>query len=241
MNKGHKYIGLNQRIPFDVLNSAIENYLVNMVIDKRYVLEHMQGFTGGSNRANKASNYVVQIISRQRKLLDQFKSTSNLSFSSFGLDDRKAFCLCLICLTYPIAYDLLIALSQGLKAQSQVSKKFISEKVMSVYGSNRTVDIAIDALIPMIIEFNTIKREKVSIYSISSGLTVRDRFIQELIIYTDVRLSGSKSVLVEQIATKPWYYFFRLPAIEAHQYSHLLVKKESAVGQGYLIANIPTD
>ena len=133
MNSKGKYIGLNQRIPFDVLDSAIHFYLENGVVDKTYIFQRMQEFTSGTNRANKATSYVVQIMSRQAKLLDQLKKEkSNTLYSSLRLDDRKALCLCLISLTYPITYDLLIALSQGFKVQNQINKLFAVKGKQSV-------------------------------------------------------------------------------------------------------------
>jgi len=238
MNSKGKYIGLNQRIPFEVLDSAIHFYLENGVVDKNYVFQRMQEFTSGTNRANKATSYVVQIMSRQSKLLEQLKkANSNTLYSSLRLDDRKALCLCLISLTYPITYDLLIALSQGFKVQSQINKKFISEKVKSIYGSNRTVDIAIDALLPMIIELNTIKRDKVSIYSIGSKLVITSKFVSEIIIYTDIKLSGSKSILIDELSFKPWYAYFEISSSIVDKFNILISKKDSAVGKGYLTIN----
>lgn len=238
MNSKGKYIGLNQRIPFEVLDSAIHFYLENGVVDKNYIFQRMQEFTSGTNRANKATSYVVQIMSRQSKLLDQFKKyNTNTLYSSLRLDDRKALCLCLISLTYPITYDLLIALSQGFKVQNQINKKFISEKVMSIYGSNRTVDIAIDALLPMIIELNTIKRDKVSIYSIGSKLVITSKFVSELIVHTDIKLSGSKSILIDELSFKPWYAYFEISTSIVDKFNILISKKDSAVGKGYLTVN----
>lgn len=235
MNSKGKYIGLNQRIPFEVLDSAIHNYLEKDVIDKDLIFQRMQEVTTGCNRAIKATTYVVQILSRQKPLLGQLrKANTDMPYSSLRIDDRKALSLCLISLTYPIAYDLLIALSQGFKVQSQINKKFISEKVMSIYGSNRTVDIAIDALLPMIIELNTIKREKISIYSVASRLIITNAFIYELIIYTDIRLSGSKSVLVDDLGFKPWYAYFDISGFTSNKSDKLIMKKESAVGGGIL-------
>lgn len=238
MNSEGKYIGLNQRIPFEVLDSAIHFYLENGVVDKNYVCQRMQEFTSGTNRANKATSYVVQIMSRQSKLLEQLKkANSNTLYSSLRLNDRKALCLCLISLTYPITYDLLIALSQGFKVQSQINKKFISEKVMSIYGSNRTVDIAIDALLPMIIELNTIKRDKVSIYSIGPKLAITSKFVSEIIIYTDIKLSGSKSILIDELSFKPWYAYFESSSLIVDKFNILISKKYSAIGKGYLTIN----
>jgi hypothetical protein len=239
MNRKGKYIGLNQRIPFDVLDSAIQFYLENSFVDKKNIFQRMQDFTSGTNRANKATSYVVQIISRQAKLLAQLSRENNKSsYSALRLDDRKALCLCLISLTYPITHDLLIALSQGLKVQSQINKKFISEKVMSIYGSNRTVDIAIDALLPMIIELNAIKRDKVSIYSLSTKLVINNKFVMELIIYTDIKLSGSKSILVDDLGFKPWYTYFDNSALIIDKFNILITKKDSAVGKGYITISV---
>ena len=235
MNSSGKYIGLNQRIPFEVLDAAIHFYLTNGLVDKTYILQRMQEFTAGLNRANKATLYVVQILNRQKQLLDNLKkSIQDTQYNTLKTDDRKALCLCLISLTYPITYDLLIALAQGFKVQSQINKKFISEKVMSIYGSNRTVDIAIDALLPMIIELNTIKRDKVSIYSLATKLSISNKFISELIIFTDIKLSNSKSILFNDLSFKPWYLYFNITAISDINFNYLISKKDSAVGNGYL-------
>lgn len=235
MSNKKKYIGINQRIPFDVLDSTIHFYLENGEIDKAYIFKRMQEFTPGPNRADKAASSVVQILDRQSSLLNLLKkSIKDNSYSSLRTDDRKAFCLCLICLTYPIAYDLLVALAQAFKVQPQINKKFITEKVMSIYGSNRTVNNAIDALLPMIIELNTIQRDKVSIYSLAAKPVISNKFISELIIYSDIKLSGSKSILIDDLNFKPWYSYFDLSATALDNLNMLITTKDSAVGKGYL-------
>lgn len=235
MSSKGKYIGINQRIPFEVLDAAIHHYLETSVIEKAQVFLRMQEFTAGANRAEKAATYVVQILSRQQQLLELLKkSTTGDTYRAMRIEDRKALCLCLNSLTYPITYDLLVALSQGFKVQSQINKRFISEKVMSIYGSNRTVDIAIDALLPMVIELQAIKRDKVSIYSTASKLIITSRFVSELIIYTDIKLSGSKSMLVDDLNHKPWFSYFELSNASQGKFNILLSKKDGAVGKGYL-------
>ena len=234
ISKG-KYIGISQRIPFDVLDSAIAVYLLEEEVEKDYILQRIQEYTKGANRAAKAASCVVQILSRQKWVLAHLKKISKVNpYTQLREDDRKALCLCLICLTYPIIYDVLVAMSQGFKVQPQINKKFISEKVMSIYGSNRSVDIAIDALLPMIIELNTIKRDKMSIYSLGSKLQVTNNFIAEMVIYADVKSSGSKSLLVEDLEFRPWFSFFELPPNVAEVPSILLTKKETALNKGYL-------
>jgi hypothetical protein len=235
MRSKAKYIGLNQRIPFEVLDAGVNFYLTKGRIDKEYLLERIQEFTSGSNRANKATLYLLQILNRQQAILDYLnKHLREVPYSSLSRDDKRALGLCLISLTYPITYDLLIALAQGFKVQDQINKKFINEKLMSIYGSNRTVEVAIDALLPMIIELKTIKRDKMSIYSMCSNLEVKNKFITELIVYTDIKLSGSKSILVDDLNHKPWFSYFNTGRNYIAQFNSLIKRKESQVGKAYL-------
>jgi hypothetical protein len=235
MSSKGKYIGLNQRIPFEVLDAAVHHYLLTGKVEKTYIYERMLEFTKGPNRAQKGTIYAFQTLNRNELILQSFRKQVDAGeYTSLKTDDRKALSLCLICLTFPITYDLLIAMSQGLKVQEQINKKFISEKVMSIYGSNRTVDIAIDALIPMIIELSTINRVKLGIYSFGSKLVVHNTFISELIVYTHILLSGTKSMLIDEIEHKPWYVYFDLTAVTPLIYKYLLTKKDSSVGKGYV-------
>jgi hypothetical protein len=234
MNSKGKYIGLNQRIPFEVLDSAINYYLEHELIDKEYIFQRIQESTAGLNRAKKATNFVIQIITRHVQLLNQLKNViKEVPYNSLRVEDRKALCLCFLCLNFPIIYDLLVALGQGFKVQSQINKKFISEKVKILYGSNRSVDLAIDALLPMIIELNTIKRDKISLYSLASKLVVKNKFAIELVVYTDIKLSGSKSILIDDLNYKPWFSYFDISTIGSDNFI-IISKKDSAIGKGYL-------
>lgn len=232
-----KYIGINQRIPFDVLDAAIHHYIQSGTISKASVLSHMLEFTKGMNRAEKAATYIVQIVTRQQKLIDEFKKlvndTSYLMLNSF---DRKVFALCLLSLTYPITYDLLITLASGFKVQDQINRQFINKKMGLIYGSNRTLDIALDALIPMIIELNTISRVKTSLYSLSGKISLNHPFLVETLIYTDIKLSDSKSILFEELKYRPWYIYFNIEMAK-DQHFRLLKLSESFVGGGYLTLN----
>ncbi len=210
-------------------------YLKIGIVDKRQIFQWMQEFTTGSNRAKKATIYIAQILTRQNKILQLYaKLLKSTPYDSLNQDERKALCLCLICLTYPITYNLLIALAQGFKAQNQINKKFINEKVMSIYGSNRTVDVAIDALLPMIIELNTIKRDKVSIYSFGQKTSIKNQFVAELIIYTDIVLSGTKTILIDDLSYKPWFAYFDISIFNPKNFCVFINKKDSSIGQGYL-------
>ncbi|RYE54545.1 MAG: hypothetical protein EOP48_12090, partial [Sphingobacteriales bacterium] len=153
-----KYIGINQRVPFYVLDTAIVQYLKSGQVDKQDILAHITEFTKGENRAMKAANYVHQILTRQSRILSAFKKAISYdTYLKISPSDKKALVLCLVSLTYPITYDLLVSLATGFKVQTQINKAFINKKMAAIYGSNRTMDIAVDALLPMTIELDTIK------------------------------------------------------------------------------------
>jgi hypothetical protein len=232
-----KYIGINQRIPFDVLDAALYRLLRDKNMDKNSILSHLKEFTKGENRANKAAQYAVQILSRQENCINELNKTITApAYLKLPITDRKAIVLALAALTYPIIYDLLIALATGFKVQSQINRQFINLKMASIYGSNRTLDIALDALMPMIIELNTIERVKISLYALTQKSIISYPAIIELLIYTDIKLSGSKSILVDDLQYRPWYMFFEVTLNKKNSYT-LFKYDESRIGQGYLTIN----
>ncbi len=147
--------------------------------------------------------------------------------------ERKAFILTLFACTFPITYDLLVVMAKGFKTQQYINKKFISQKLSAIYGSNRTLDIAIDALLPMVIELETIQRAKRSIYELSTNHLITTPIIAEAYIYTDIFLSGSKSILVEDIHSSPWFSFNTVEYIPAI-HKRLLRYTEGRIGGGYI-------
>jgi hypothetical protein len=61
--------------------------------------------------------------------------------------------------------------------------------------------------------------------------------VVELIIFTDIKLSGSKSILIDELSFKPWYGYFEISSSLVDKFNLLITKKDSAVGKGYLTLN----
>jgi hypothetical protein len=228
-----KYIGINQRIPFDVLDAAIDNYVSLGSLDKEDILSGIKNVTLGSNRANKAALYARQILTRQTKVLD-LVSEHYPSYRALRSDEKRALSLCLICLTYPIVYDLLVAMAQGLKVQDVVNKKFMTSKISALYGSNRTVDVAMDAIIPMIIELGVVDRKKMGLYGLGKKLVIRKPILLELLAFTDASVQGTKSLLLDNLMQKPWYTYFEVEWMDLEKPSVMFERKDSHAGRGYL-------
>jgi len=230
-NKG-KYIGINQNVPFKVLNNGLIRLLNSGVLSSEDLKQDMREFTKGENRINKAAQYAYQILSRPVIIKNVQSRFDVESYNLLSHSHKQALILCLMALTFPITYDMLVSISTAFKVQPQINRSLINSKMSALYGSNRTLDIAIDALIPMIIELGTIKRTKRSIYEIEDIKSIKNPFISELLIYTDIKLSGSKTILLEDLQVRPWYMYFA-PEVNISRLT-ILKHSESRLGGGYI-------
>lgn len=232
MKEKGRYIGLNQRVPFKLLNDGLTRLLDNQELSLEELKYNMFEYTKGENRAAKGSKYAYQILTRpviMKSIKNKFDAES---YNFLTQSDKQAMMLCLVAITFPITYDLLVLLSTAFKVQPQVNRALINSKMSAIYGSNRTLDIALDALIPMIIEMSTIKRTRISIYEIEEKKVIGNPFIAELFIYTDIKLSSSKTILVEDLQVRPWYMYFT-PELNIDKLT-ILKHSESRLGGGYL-------
>jgi len=235
MNKRYSYIGLESRVQYEILEATLYDYLDTGLFDRVKCLSHIKQLTKGENRANKILKHIGLFISRNSTVLEQFaKSVSLETFKDLNISDRYALIISLFSNSFPITYDTLTSFAQVFNVQENVSKEAIIQKISSVYGSNRSMHIAVGELLTLFTEIGLISRKKVGIYTRGHKLKVSNKFVAELIILTDIKLSGSKSILVEDISSRVWYSYFDLGLIEFQDSLSYLTKMESSMGKGYL-------
>jgi hypothetical protein len=230
-----KYIGIESRVQYEVLEAAIYDYLANGSLDKEKCLSHIKQFTKGENRAGKILKHITVLLNKNGPILNVLsKKTSAEEFSRLNISDRKSIILCLFCNSFPITYDILIGLAQAFKVQDILSKEVIVQKIGVLYGSNRSMYIAITEIIPLLIELGLIKRFKMGIYSPGLKLQITNELCKDLIIFTDIKLSGSKFILLDELEFKSWFSYFNLSGLSVDNFRSFLSKKESLVGNGYI-------
>ncbi|MFC2113683.1 hypothetical protein ACFLTA_10480, partial [Bacteroidota bacterium] len=228
--KEKKHIIINQRIPIKVLNDGMATLLSNGTISIEELKVHMQEFFQGENRITKSAQYSFHVLSRP-KVLPVLQSNFDLDrYNLLPDDDRNALLLNLIALTYPVAYDLLNIIGKIYKVQKQINRASISTRLSSIYGSNRSLYNALDALLPMLIELEIIKRTKISIYEKEVKKEIKTPLISELLIYTDIKSSESKTILFDDLLSRPWYMYFE-PVLNFNKLT-LLKYTESRIGNG---------
>jgi hypothetical protein len=234
MNSKGKYIGISNRIPLVVLEYAVSDYISTGKVNAPAYFKYIQEFTKGENRAKKTLSHLVAIINKNTNLINQLAKQIKGNFLSLSENDRRAVLISLYALTFPIAYDILLAFAVGFKVQEVISKRVVLEKMGALYGSNRSMHIGVDETIPLFLDCGILTRPKTGIYAKGLTLKVTNNFVSELIIYSNIKLSGSKSILVDELNFKPWYSYFELMNISHPSFNILLAKKDSAVGKGYL-------
>jgi hypothetical protein len=234
MSSKGKYIGISNRIPLVVLEYAVSYYISTGQVNAPAYYKYIQEFTKGENRAKKTLTHLVAIINKNSNLINQLAKQIKGNFLSLSENDRRAVLISLYALTFPIAYDILLAFSVGFKVQEVISKRVVLEKIGALYGSNRSMHIGVDETIPLFLDCGIITRQKIGIYAKGPTLKITNNFVSELIIYSNIKLSGSKSILVDELNFKPWYSYFDLTFMTYTKFSHVLNKKDSAVGGGYI-------
>jgi hypothetical protein len=234
MSSKGKYIGISNRIPLVVLEHSIADYISTGKINAPAYFKYIQEFTKGENRAKKTLGHLVSIINKNSNLINDLARQIKGDFLSLSDNDRRAVLICLYSLTFPIAYDILLAFSVGFKVQEVISKRVVLEKMGALYGSNRSMHIGVVETIPLFLDCGIITRQKIGIYAKGLTLKITNNFVSELIVYSNIKLSGSKSILVDELNFKPWYSYFEISNVANNNFTQLLSKKNSAIGKGYI-------
>lgn len=234
IRRKENYIGINQNVPFKVLDAGLYRLLLTGDLDKSEILKDMYEVTAGKNRVEKAAAFANQVLSRPKQIIQCIKvNFSAQEYLELHDRERKALVLALLCSTYPIVYHFIVLLGTAFRSQKEIGRSYINQKVASQYGSNRTLDIAIDAIIPMAIGLDTIQRTRTSFYEALPAKAILHPIIAEIYVYTDIVCSGTKSILKDEISNRPWYCFYQPQAYQPGT-GNLVSYSSGMVGGGYI-------
>lgn len=223
-----RYIGINQRVPIQVLDHALIYLLRGDLHIRTEIGRDLSEHFSGTNRLGKAVQYVNRILF--------LSDTANKFANSFDLEtyihlpesDKRAVMLALFAGAYPFVYDLISNVMAILQAQPLVNTTYIQEKMSAKYGSNRTMFVGISAVIPMLIELNLLKRPKTGFYERTDKQQIHATLVKELFIHTELSITKAKSILLSDINTNPWFSCFNFGELDVQQ-----LKILSASESGY--------
>jgi hypothetical protein len=230
----NKVLGISQPIPYCVLEEAVYDYLKSGNVDRDKIIHNLGEYFRGKISIQNAAITVNKIVSANAAILAKIKKDiDGDTYINLPEGERKLLVICLIALTYPVFYEIMKVLGVGFKVQQKLSKVIVEQKLTALYGSNRAVYNAISSVLQMLKKYGILSSEKVGIYSLLSPVHSQIPLLCELCVYTDIKLSESNSILLEETEVRPFYMFIDIALPKPADF-RLLKFSEGIIGRGYI-------
>jgi hypothetical protein len=244
MSEKTRFIGINQRVPIELIDRHIASYFQNGSIDRDAIKAEMALVYEGKNRAEKGALFAWRILTHDEASLSFIrKSIGSERYNKLKKADRAALILAIVAGAYPIFADILGILAKVYRVQELVSRRYVTQKVGDLYGSNRTLAVALDAVFPMLVDLGIITREKIGVYRAVSGIEIADEKVAELFVASGIRLSGGKHISLDDFEYRDWHFFFK-PKMPPYQGQSIITVTVTVAGarQGYVgFRKLPTE
>lgn len=186
----NKSIDINQRIPLEVLQAALEAYL-NDSYSNEYVLEQLQLEFKGQNRLKKALRIVNKIIINNPQITFINENKELIQKALRVKSDRNVILISLLNIAFPFSFDVLSSFSKFFNVQNIINSETVKKTISNVYGGNRATENGIYSVVPMFLEAEIFNRPKQGIYEYEKPTTVSSQITFDL--YKKSYTSNSKS------------------------------------------------
>jgi hypothetical protein len=234
MREKTKYIGINQRVPIELIDRNLAGFIQRGSIDREALKAEMASVYAGKNRASKGACYAWRILTHDEVSLSFLRASMNSDrYNQLRKGDRAALILALITGAYPIFADIVGILAKVYRVQALVSRGYVAQKIRDLYGSNKTLEIALDAIFPMLMEPGLIIREKIGVYRAGCAVDILDDKVAELFVAEGIRLSGGKSIALDDFEYRDWHFFFK-PRLPPYPGQSILAVTASGSRHGYV-------
>jgi len=228
------FIGINQKIPFQLMDKHLYNFIQKGTVDRSALKEDMALLYKGKNRADKGAQFAWRVLTHDTVSLDYIrKAMGNDKYANLKSTDRAALILSLLSNAYPIFYDTIVILSKVYRVQDLVSRSYVAQKIGDLYGSNRTLDIALDAIFPMLANLGVIIKLKKGVYQAVAGVELVDERVAELFVASGIRLSGGKHISLDDFDYRDWHFFFK-PPMPPYKGQSIISVTSTGGRQGYV-------
>lgn len=234
MGEKTRFVGINQRVPIKLIDKYLATYIQTGFIDRDALKAEMTLVYEGKNRAGKGALFAWRILTHDEVSLSFVrKSIGSTRYNKLKKTDRAALILAIVAGAYPIFADVLGILAKVYRVQDLVSRGYVTQKVGDLYGSNKTLEIALDAVFPMLVDLGVITREKIGVYRAVSGIEIVDEKVAELFVASGIRLSGGKHISLDDFDYRDWHFFFK-PTVPPYKDQSILTVTAAGARQGYV-------
>ena len=150
-------IGINQRIPMNILELALLAELQGNATGE-YFRELASTEYNGQNRIGKAVSVMNRLTKKNRLMPYLMEKKTEVEAMFRNQADKPLLLTAIICSAYGFGYDVVALLGKYFHAQEIVTTELIRQKMSEKYGSNRSLPNALYCILPMLIEAKLLER-----------------------------------------------------------------------------------
>lgn len=189
-------IGINQRIPIEIIELAIKAMLDDHY-DDGYAAELARMEFSGENRIKKTVKVINRIVKTNVLIPYLVENAGKVKLSLKNVEDKGMICIALVNAAYPFCYDVTAVLGRYFHAQKEIGTPLITTKLSAKYGTNRSLPNGLYCILPMLIEAGFITRPRPGFYQMA-----------HLVPQTEIaRVIYQKSFLVNNPTLNEDYHF----------------------------------
>jgi hypothetical protein len=198
-------IDINQRIPLDVLEVALNTFLSGNYSNE-YVIEQLRLEFDGENRLKKALRIVNKIIIKSpiKDFLIQNKEEILIALKK--KEDKNLILIALLNSAFPFSFFVLKTFGKYFSVQDEINSEIIKKTISNVYGGNRATENGIYSVVPMFLEANIFKRPSTGIYKFENKLNISSNISKKLFIQSFL-LNNGITVIEEFHYRDPYFNF----------------------------------
>ena len=186
-------IDINQRIPLDVLEVALNTFLSGNYSNE-YVIEQLRLEFDGENRLKKALRIVNKIIIKSpiKDFLIQNKEEILIALKK--KEERNLILIALLNSAFPFSFFVLKTFGKYFSVQDEINSEIIKKAISNVYGGNRATENGIYSVVPMFLEANIFIRPSNGIYKFENKLKVSSNISKKLFIQSFLLNNGINEI-----------------------------------------------
>lgn len=160
-------IGIQQAVTMSVFEQMLMSVLCSDYT-LQYAEELARLSTNGEARAKKIRSVINRLATGNPLLPYMQEYKEELMMAMQNENDKKVIFVASVCATFPFAYQALGIIGKYLHVQDEITTGLIKGKLSEVYGSVRTLEIGMLAVMHMFQEVGFLERKNVGVYTLGT-------------------------------------------------------------------------
>jgi hypothetical protein len=186
-------IDINQRIPLDVLEVALNTFLSGNYSND-YIVEQLRMEFDGENRLKKALRIVNKIIIKSPLKDFLLQNKEEIIMALKKKEERNLILIALLNSAFPFSFFVLKTFGKYFSVQEEINSEIIKKAISNVCGGNRATENGIYSVVPMFIEAIFFKRPSTGIYKFENKLNVSLNISKKIFIQSFLLNNGINDI-----------------------------------------------